>query len=202
MLKKVIDDAGNEVEMEVFTQDDLNVQIAARELALKAEHEVAIKAEKEHQATKLAEFEQAKKNVGEKEKAAEATAQEAKKIAEEAMSSIQAEKKATQETKKDFIIASVIGENPELKKKILENFDLLAGMPITNDKELSERIQKAVSAAGINSMQNFAPSMSFGGAGAGAPPAQMNDIKIKEHNYDVWKNELGLKDFIPKSDNK
>jgi len=192
-MAKVVDDEGKEIE--VFTQEELDAQVAA----LKAQHEAEMKAAKEHQAEKLAEFEKAKAGATAAQKSAEEIANEAKKIAEEAKASIDASKQETLATKKSFWINSVTGGDPELTKKVLENYELL-NMPVGTDAEIQARVQKAITATGIGSIANFNQSISY----SGAQPANVTPTEksIKEHNYEVWKNELQIQDLVPKKPNQ
>jgi len=197
MSKTVVDDDGKE--LTVFTQEEVQAQIAEREAALKAEHDAALAEKEAHQAEKLAQMEKAQSGATKAQKDAQALAEETKKYAEEAKNTVEAAKQEALQTKKSYWIQSVTGGDPELTKKIQENYDLL-NMPTTTDAEIQARVQKAVTAAGIGSVANFNSGISFGGAPAAniSPTAQSE----KEHNYNVWKNELGIADLVPKKPNQ
>jgi hypothetical protein len=197
MALKVTDDSGQD--LEVFTAEEKTAEIQAAVAAAKAEFEKTLADKDAHQAEKLRQLEEARKGATSEKDNATLLAEEAKKIAEEAKASIEVARKESLDTKRDFFIQSVVGGDPELTKKILENYDLL-NMPAGNDAEIQARVQKAVGASGISSIRTFNGGMSFGGAMPATAPS--NDKSVKDHNYDVFKNELGLGTFIPKKDNK
>lgn len=195
----VLDAEGNE--HEVFSPDELKARadaaVAARETELKAEHEKALADKDAHVAEKLDQFKRGQGSVDTEKEAVKLMAEEAKRTAEEAKAAIAAAEADKISTKRDYWIKSVTGGDPELTKKILENYDIL-NMPAGTDDEISARVQKAVQASGVSSFSS--PSMSF--SGAIPPNFAKTDQSVKEHNYEVWKNELGIQDLIPKKNNQ
>ena len=198
MSKVFTDEEGKEIT--AFTQEEVDAQIVARETALKTEHDAAIAEKEAHQAEKLAQMEKVQAGAAKAEKNAQTLAEETKKYAEEAKATVEASKAEALQTKKAFWIQSVVGGDAELTKKILENYELLGGMPVTNDAEIQARVQKAVNASGIGNVASYNSGISLGGASAAnvMPSAQSE----KEHNYEVWKNELGITDLVPKKPNQ
>ena len=197
-MATIIDKDGNEIE--VLTAEEAQASaaaaVAAREAELTAQHEKALADEKAHQAEKLRQLEEARKGAGKAEDEAKRIAEEAQKTANEAKTAIEAAKTETITTKRDYFIRSVTGGDEAMTRKVLENYDLL-NMPVGSDTEIQARVQKAIGAAGINSVGSSSfPSMSF--AGMGAPAAPAVDQTVKNHNYEVFKNELGIADMIPK----
>lgn len=211
MSQKVVDDEGKEIE--VFTAEEMQEQLAIREASLKVEHDKIIADKDAHQAEKLKEFEKAKagaKGAETDAKGAEANAlaktEEATKIANEAKTAIETARTNELAAKKNFWIQGAVAGDPELTKRILEKYDLLSGMPSATDAEIMSRVQESVKLAGINTVVGVGGGNSFSGGfsfgSGGVPPAGvMTDAKIKEHNYEVWKNELGIQDLIPKKPN-
>ena len=198
MSQTVVDAEGKE--LEVFTAEELNAKIAEREAVLKTEYEKTLADAKEHQAKKLDEFEKAKAGAIATQKSAEELAAEAKKYAEEAKATVEASKQEALQTKKQYWIQSVVGGDAELTKRINENYELLAAMPASTDAEIQARVQKAIQAAGIGSVASFSQSLSLGGAApANVTPTEKS---IKDHNYEVWKNELQIQDLVPKKPNQ
>lgn len=195
-----LDKDGNEVEAltpeEAKAQADAAIAaaVAAKEAELKAAHEAAIAAEKAHTKEKLEQFQQANKGIENEKEVIKTLAEQAKQTAEEAKAAIAAAEAEKIATKKEYWIKSIVGNDPELTKKINDNYELI-NLPASTDAEIAERVQKAVNMAGIGAIS--APgSVSF----AGAMPTHVapTEQAAKEHNYNVWKNELGLQDFIPK----
>lgn len=196
MSTKITDDQGNE--FEVYTAEELKAQadaaVAAREAVLKTEHDKVLADKDAHVAQKLAEFQQANKGVDAEKDAVKLLAEDAKRIAEEAKTSIAKAEGEALTVKKNYWIRSIVGDDPELTKKIQDNYDLI-NLPATNDKEISERVQRAVNMAGIGSVSG--PSnISF--SGGAAPNTIKTEASVADHNYHVWVNELGLQDYSPK----
>lgn len=200
MSRIVVDDEGNEET--VFTAEELKAQqeaaIAAREAELKAEHEKALQEKDEYVKTKLDQFQKAKGGVDSEKEQVKVMAQEAKRIAEEAKAAIESAKASEISVKKDYWIKSVSGGDVELTKKIEEAYALI-NLPGTTDTEIQERVQKAVNMAGISSMGGYGMPSFSGGIAPSIPAAKTTEFL---HNHEVWKQELGLSDLVPKNPNQ
>ncbi len=185
MSHTIVNDEGEEVV--VFSQEEIDAQLAEKEAAIKAEYETKLAEKDAHVKDKLDQFQQAKKGVDTAQEEVRAMAEEAKRMAEEAKMSVAQAKEAELATKKDFYIQSVVGGDTDLKKKIEDAYGML-NLPAATDKEIMERVQKAVTLAGISQMST--PSLSFGGAQA--PNFQQAGEQGKEAAYEAWKSELGI----------
>lgn len=196
-MKIISEETGEEIE--VLTPEEAkaaqDAAVAAESARLKAEHDAAIAAEKAHTQEKLDQFKRAQGGAEAEKEAAKAAIELAQKTADEAKTAIAAAEAEKIATKKDYWIKSVIGSDPELTKKINDNLAII-NLPETTDAEIQAKVQMAINMSGIGSVQNHG-GMSFSGA---VPPVLVtnNDQSVKEHNYEVWKNELGIADFIPK----
>jgi len=185
MSQTIINDNGDEVV--VYSQEEIDAQIAAKEAALKAEFEKQLAEKDEHVKLKLDQFQQATKSVDKEKEEVRTMAEEAKRIAEEAKLSVQQSKESELGIRKDFWIQSVAGNDPDLKKKIEDAYSII-NLPSGTDKEIAERVQKAVTLAGISQVST--PSLSFGGAQA--PNFQQAGEQSKAAEHEAWKKELGI----------
>lgn len=185
MSKTILNDDGEEVV--VFSQEEITAQLAEKEAALKAEFEKTLAEKDAHVKEKLDQFQQAKKTADMTSEEAKIMAAEAKKIAEEAKMSIEQAKQSELTTRKDFWIQTVTGGDPDLTKKIEEAYGII-NLPTTNDKEIAERVQKAVALAGISHISS--PNLSF--SGSIAPNFQQAGEQTKQAAYEDWKKELGI----------
>jgi len=197
MSKIIVDDQGNEET--VFTAEELKAQqdaaVAAEVARVKAEHEKAMADKDAHIAEKLDQFKRAQGGAETEKENAKLAIENAQKTADEAKAAIARAEAEKIETKKDYWIKSVVGDDAELAKTIRENFDII-NMPSSTDEEIKAKMQKAINMAGIGAVAQPSSSLSFGAA---MPPnIVQTESSIKEHNYNVWKNELGLQDFVPK----
>lgn len=187
MSKTILNDQGEE-EI-VFSDEEKNAEIEAEKAKVIAEYEAKLAEKEAHVKEKLDQFQQAKKGVEMKDEETRKLAEEAKRIAEEAQLSIRASKESELNTRKDYWISTVAGNDAELIKKITESYDML-NLPNTNDKEIAERVQKAVTLAGITQPASYNFSMN----GMSAPNFQK---VVSEQNadasYENFKKELGIK---------
>lgn len=184
-MKTILDDDGNE-EI-VFTQEEITAQLMEKEAAMKAEYEAKLADKDAHVKDKLYQFEQAKKSAEQLHAEAMAGVAEAKKLAEEAKMSVTQSKESELSVRKDYWVQSVAGGDADLKAKIEEAYNML-NLPAGTDKEISERVQKAVSLAGISHIST--PNLSFGGSMA--PNFQAAGEQSKEAAHEAWKKEYGI----------
>ena len=196
-MKILSDETGEEIE--VLTPEEAkaaqDAAVAAEVTRLQSEHAKALADKDAHVKEKLDQFQRAQGGVEAKENEAKTLAEEAKKIAEEAKASVASAEAEKIATKKDYFIRSVVAGDPELTSKIHENLKLLT-MPEGTDAEIAAKVQKAVQMSGIGSIQTN-PGFSFAGGMPSAP--QKVDQSVKDHNYEVWKNELQINDLVPKN---
>lgn len=185
MSQTILNDAGEEVT--VFTEEELAQQMSEKEAAIKAEYEAKLAEKDAHVKEKLNEFQQAKKGVDNAQEEVRTMAEEAKRIAEEAKLSIQQAKESELTVRKDFWIQTVTGGDPDLTKKIEDAYGML-NLPAGNDKEIAERVQKAVNLAGIGSIST--PNLSF--SGSTPPNFQKANEQTKQAEYEGWKKDLGI----------
>ena len=146
MATTIINEEGQE--MEVFTQEEIQAQLAEREAALKAEYEKMLAEKDAHVKEKLDQFQQAKKSVDIEAEEAKRLAEDAKRIAEEAKLSVTQAQETALNAKKEVMITSVVGNDVELRKKIEASYGLL-NMPAGNEIEINARLQAAMTLAGI-----------------------------------------------------
>lgn len=185
MSHTIVNDEGEEEV--VYTEAEKQAEKDAEIEKVKADYEAKLAEKDAHVKEKLDQFQQAKKGVDTAQEEVRAMAEEAKRLAEEAKMSVAQAKEAELTTKKDFYIQSVVGGDTDLRKKIEDAYGML-NLPAATDKEIMERVQKAVTLAGISQMST--PSLSFGGAQA--PNFQQAGEQTKEAAYNEWKKELGI----------
>lgn len=185
MAKTILNDEGQE-EI-VFSQAEIDAQFAEKEAALKAAHEAAMAEKDAHVKEKLGQFQQATKSAEQLHEEAMAGIAEAKRIAEEAKGSVALAKESELTTKRDFYIQSISGGDVDLTKKLEDAYGII-NLPATNDKEILERLQKAVSIAGVT--HTSTPNLSFGGS---TPPNfQPSNEATKAAAHEAWKKEFGI----------
>lgn len=186
MAQTIVNDEGEEVV--VLTQAEVDAQMAEKEAAMKAEFEKQLAEKDAHVKEKLGQFQQATKSAEQLHAEAMAGIAEAKRIAEEAKVSVAQSKESELLIKRDFYIQSIAGNDPDLKKKLEDSYSLI-NMPATTDAEIQERLQKAITLAGVTHASSH--SMSFGGAVA--PQANANSQQQRDAAHEEWKRSLNIK---------
>lgn len=186
MATTIINDEGNEEV--VFTQAEIEAQIAEKEAALKAEFEKQLAEKDAHVKEKLDQFQQAKKSVDIEKEEINSKVAEAMRMAEEAKTTVAQARESELNARKEAIIVSLTGNDPVLRKKIEDEYSILS-LPASTPEEINARVTKAASMAGINS-NNFNHNLSF--SGNFAPNVQASRSEQQAAEYEAWKKELGL----------
>lgn len=172
-------------------QAEADRKAAEKEAAVKAEYEAKLAEKDEHHKKKLDEFVQGKKGIDEKEKEWNEKIETTKKTADEALTQLQQEKAARLNTVKEFMFEGYGATDPEIKKKLQEEYDLL-NMPATTDEEIKARTIKAARNAGLASGAPSGFSVPMGG---GYAPTFKRDEGLKDSDHDSFLKETGLGDF-------
>lgn len=168
----------------VLTQEE----VAAQNAELEAKYKAELEAKDAHVKEKLEQLNTARSGADKASEEAKRIAEEAKRIAEESQKKIEEANKSAIETKRDYWVKQVAGNDPELTKKIMDAYEII-NLPATNDTEIMDRVQKAVNMAGITAIA--APNVSFGGAQAPNFQKAANADQ-KQAEYEAWKKDLSL----------
>lgn len=202
MLIKQINEDGEEVEIEVFTQEEANAiaaQKAEEEKArLQEDFEKQLAEKDEHLKKKTDEFVQAKQGMKgkeegltEKEQLLEEKIAEATRIAQEAVSQVELAKTQKNDSIKNMLIESLVGGDEDLKKKLSEAYDLVS-IPIEAEGDIQRRMSFAAGAIGISA--SAMPQVSFS-SGTATPTVAPADKKRADAEYDEWRKSMGLPDL-------
>jgi len=183
MSEIILDDEGNE--KTVYSQEEIDAQVQST----RDEYEKKLQEKDGHVADKLDQFKQAGKSAEKLHEEAMTAIAEAKSMAEEAKLSVQQAKDSELVTKRDFYIQTISGNDTDLTKR-LEDAYAIINMPASNDKEIMERLQKAITLAGVSAPSATA-SLSFGGSSA--PSASLNSEESRNAAHLAWKEEYGIK---------
>lgn len=198
MLIKQLNEEGVEVEVEVFTQEELEAKALEKAKEVEEEYKKQLEEKDNHLKTKLDEFQQAKKKVegkegeiSEKEELLNQQIEEIKKLAEEANSKVEKSEKEKIESIKKIIASNLVGEDKELNEQ-LENAYSLVNMEEASVEQIQQRMQYAAKMIGLSQSVDI-PQVSFGG-GMVAPNLNSSE-KNSEESYKKFKEELGLPDL-------
>lgn len=199
MPKVIEDDAGNDVT--VYTAEELE----AAKTQVATEYQGKLAEKDEHVKKKLDEFIQGKKSVEQlaaeqeaREKATDEKISAANALAQQAVEKAEFEKTARLTALRDYLFERYGGSDPEVKKKLMEGWDL-ANVPMDNEDNIKKRVQVAASIAGVSgdtggSASMYGPPMS----GGYAPDFTQKKETLSEAEHEAFKKEFGLDSFIPK----
>ncbi len=198
---KVVDpDTG--AETEAFTADEL----AAKTKEIEDAAAKKIAENEAHMKEKLDQFQQGKTaaQLAEEEKQGKRDAEiaEAKRLAGEAVAGQVASETRRLETLKKSAIASLVGNDPELTKK-MEDAWVLINIDAKEDADFFKKAEMAANMSGINHQGTIGPGgMSFGG---GFAPQVNKKKEVDEATHSTFRGALpGMDDFLskPKEDTK
>ena len=172
MSQIITNDDGTETE--VFTKEEVEAQLAEKDAHVKA---------------KLDEFQKGKSSQDLKDQERDTAIAEAKRIADEASNrAIEAENRRQGQVKQ-YYIDTYAGGDPEMAKKLAENFDLI-NVEIKSDDDIKRRIELAANMSGVHAQPNFAPTMPQYG---GYAPTFNKDETVSEAEHESFLKEVGLK---------
>ena len=191
------DDSTGE-DKEVFTKEELETK--AREV--EEQYKKQLEEKETHYKTKIDEFVKGKQGVESKEKEVESKQKEwedkiaeARKISEDAVQKVEAERVARFNALKNHIFEQYGGTDPDVKKKLEEKWELI-NVTITSDDDVKKRAQLTAELAGLNvgtvGTQQFIGGSSFGG---GYAPSFEKKQGASPEEYNRFKSELGLDDI-------
>lgn len=198
MTIKVVNEEG--VEITAYTEQEIVDREAAKEASVKAEYEAKLLEKDNHLKTKLDEFMKGKNSQEQKDVERDAAIAEAKRIADEASSRATNAEERRQNAIKESFVYQIVGDNPELRAKIEESWNLI-NIEIKEDTDIKKRVDLAASMSGISN--NSEAIFTYGGASMGggmAPQVKESDKQKKQEEYDRFRSALGLDDFIGKKE--
>lgn len=171
------------VEKEVYTTEEMEAERAKME----AEYKGKLEEKDTYVKNKLDEFQKGKQSFELKEIEIKNSIEEAKKLAEEAKNETATERNKRVEIERNHLITSVVGSDPEMKKKLegaLENIDK------TKVTDLSEQVKLAASMIGVTNNAGFGGNFSL--TGGYAPNFIPKEQKLSDEEHNQFKNALGL----------
>jgi len=199
MPKIIEDDNGNE--LTVYTAEEL----ASERSKVEEEYKGKLAEKDEHVKKKLDEFMQGKKSVEQLSAEAEAKQKEvdakidgANKLAQDAIAKADAERQARLFAIRDYMFEQYGSTDPEVKKKLLEGWDL-ANVPMDNEENIKRRVQVAASIAGVNGQVAVNPVYGAPFSVGYAPQFNQKKEGVSDAEHELFKQELGLGNFIPKN---
>ncbi len=197
MSLKIENDQG--VEMEVFTQDEIATQIAAKEAELKADFEKQMADKDNHLKTKLDEFQQGKTAQELKDTERDTAIAEARKIAEEAKTNAQNAEQRRLDSLKGIAMRKFVGDDAELVTKFEESWAIV-NLEIKDDSDIAKKAELVANMIGVNQSNQTLGSMPMGGGGGFAPKVSAVEKAKGDAEYSKFKSVLGLDEFIPKTE--
>jgi hypothetical protein len=207
---------GEEVQNEEETTEATDETESNEDVISRAEHEAQVKAESErlkeeyegkladkdkYVKEKLNEFIQGKKGLSEKEKELlrekegisekEREWEERLKAIEEkanlATEKVSEERQRRYDSLKEHIFEQYGGRDPELKKKLDAEWDLI-NIEVTSDEDVKRRAMKAAQNAGLSGGSNKV----FTGFSGSYVPEDKTGEKKKDENYTQFKQAIGV----------
>lgn len=160
-------------------------------------------ANKEALQKKTGELLDVKRNAETIETAAQTQAREALERVEKIESENREREQKRIESVRDFLIEQYVGEgaSDEAKKKMLDSWNMLSGMEITDEKQIVERVRAAAKIAGFDNPSNpssvntFMPTnstiSSFGSFNA---PNVTKEEGVSESDHKAFLSETGYND--------
>lgn len=186
---KVESDDGAEVE--AFTKEEME----AEKKKIQDEANAKIAANEEHLKTKLDDFNKVKSGAELKEQEFNTKIEEAKKISEGAVAKVEEERQARFTALKNYIFEQYGGQDPEVKKKLEEAWELV-NVPVTNEEDVKRRVKLSADMAGLSAGPKMEAGYGMPVGGGYAPNFKKVDTDAAV-NHAQFLNELGLQDLMP-----
>ncbi len=199
MSIKIENDQG--VEIEVYTQDEIAVHVAAKEAELKADFDAKMAEKDSHIKTKLDEFQQGKTAQELKDAERDAAIADARKIAEEAKLNATTAEQRRQDSLKNIAMKKFVGDDSELVAKFEESWTII-NLEIKDDSDIAKKAEMVANMIGLNNTSNNLGNMPMGGGGGFAPKVSAVEKQKSDAEYNKFKSMLGLDEFLPPVENK